>query len=109
MQELVRWCEQGTPIANRKKVFGRLRDIAATLAVLIVLLGTLMLINPRVREDISRMTGDVQSQGWSAPDGPIVMTAERLLTITSDYASDNPFLFSFAVAAAVIFMLMLRT
>ena len=85
------------------------RDLAATLVVLIALFGTLMLIDPRVREQFGQITGEVQGQGWSAPEGPIGSAAEAAVSITSNYASDNPFLFSFAVVAVVIFMLMLRT
>jgi hypothetical protein len=86
-----------------------LKDFAATLALLIVLFGMLMLIDPRVREQFGRLTGEVRSQQWNAPDGPIGNAANAALTITSGYAVDNPFLFSFAVVAVVIFMLMLRT
>jgi hypothetical protein len=35
--------------------------------------------------------------------------ANAALSIGTDYAADNPFLFSFLVAAVVLFMLMLRS
>ena len=85
------------------------RDLAATLVVLIALFGMLMLIDPRVRDQFGQLTGEVQGQGWNSPEGPIGTAAQAAVSITSDYAYDNPFLFSFAVAAVVIFMLMLRT
>ncbi len=41
--------------------------------------------------------------------GPVGNAAYAAMSIGSDYASDNPFLFSFLVVAVVLFMLMLRS
>ena len=87
-------------------VVKKLRDLAATLAVLVVLFGMLMAINPRVRDQFGQMTTSVQG-----PEslGPMQNAAYAAVSIGSDYAADNPFLFSFLVAAVVLFMLMLRS
>jgi ribose/xylose/arabinose/galactoside ABC-type transport system permease subunit len=91
---------------RREVVLKKLRDLAVTLAVLVVLFGMLMAINPRVREQFNEMTRTVQG-----PEslGPVQNAAYAAVSIGSDYAADNPFLFSFLVAAVVLFMLMLRS
>jgi RecA/RadA recombinase len=86
----------------------KLRDLAATLAVLVVLFGTLMVFSPQVRNRAVAMTGDVQSQGWSSSASPVGHMAAAVVAVTSDYAAQNPILFSFLVAAAVLFVLMVR-
>jgi RecA/RadA recombinase len=86
----------------------RLRDLAVTLAVLVVAFGALMAFNPQVRERAVAMTGDLQHQGWRASASPVANTAAAVVAVTSDYASESPILFSFVVAAAVLFMLMVR-
>jgi hypothetical protein len=90
-------------------VFRRLRDLVAALAVLVVVLGILALINPRMRETVGQVTSGVQNQGWSETSAPIETAAHGVVSITSGYAVDNPFLFSFMVAAVVMFLLMVRT
>ena len=91
-----------------KVVWKKVRDLAATLAVLAVLFGMLMAINPRVREKFAQMMstrgGDVNSS-----IGPVSNAAYAAMSIGSDYASDNPYLFSFLVVAVVLFMLMVRS
>jgi hypothetical protein len=89
-------------------VLRRLRDLAATLAVLMVVFGTLMAFNPQVRERAVSMTGDLQHQGWRASASPVGNMAAAVVAVTSDYAAESPILFSFLVAAAVLFMLMVR-
>ena len=84
----------------------KVRDLAATLAVLVLLFAMILAINPRVRERFAEMTANVQS-GESL--GPVQSAASAALSIGSDYASDNPFLFWFVVAAVVLFMLMVRS
>jgi hypothetical protein len=104
---LVAYWKQGTPLAMSKEVVWRkLRDLGATLAVLLVLFGMIMAINPRVHERFAELTTSVQS-GESF--GPVQNAAYAALSIGSDYAADNPFLFSFLVVAVVLFMLMLRS
>jgi len=94
-------------IAMDIKVVGKkARDLAATLAVLAVLFGILMAVNPRVREQFAAMTSRVQSRGSL---GTVQNAAYAAVSIGSDYAADNPFLFAFLVAAVVLFMLMLRS
>ena len=87
----------------------KVRDLAATLAVLAVLFGMLMAINPRVRERFGEMTASVQGRDVNSSVGPVSNAAYAAVSIGSDYAADNPFLFSFLVVAVVLFMLMLRS
>lgn len=90
-------------------MFRRVRDLITALAVLVAVLGILTLINPRVRESVGQVTTGVQSQGWSGASAPIGNAAHGVVSVTSGYAVDNPFLFSFMVAAVVMFLLMVRT
>ena len=87
----------------------RVGDLAATLAVLVVLFGMLMAINPRVRERFGEMTTSMQGGKWDPSAGTVGNAAYAAMSIGSDYAADNPFLFSFLVVAVVLFMLMLRS
>ena len=73
------------------------------------MLGILTLINPRMRESMGQVTSGVQPQGWSQTSAPIETAAHGVLSTTSAYAVDNPYLFSFMVAAVVLFLLMVRT
>ena len=107
------WCDlpsyrkQGTRLAMGKEVvWKKVGDLAATLAVLVVLLGMLMAINPRVRERFAELTSGMQGRESL---GPMQNAAYAAMSIGSDYAADNPYLFSFLVVAAVLFMLMLRS
>ena len=84
----------------------KVRDLAATLGVLVLLFGMLMVINPRVREKFTEMTSSVQGRESL---GPVQNAAYAAMSIGSDYAADNPYLFTFLVVAVVLFMLMLRT
>jgi hypothetical protein len=94
---------------GKKVVFRKVRDLAATLVVLAVLFGMLMAINPRVRERFAEMmTAGVQGHDMNSSIGPVGNAAYAAMSIGSDYAADNPFLFSFLVVAVVLFMLMLR-
>ena len=68
----------------------------------------LMAINPRVRERFSEMMS-AQGRDVNSSIGPVSNAAYAAVSIGSDYASDNPFLFGFLVAAVVLFMLMLRS
>ena len=89
-----------------KVVWKKARDLAATLAVLAVLFGMLMAINPRVREQFSEMTRSMQG---AESMSPVQNAAYAAVSIGSDYAADNPYLFTFLVVAVVLFMLMLRS
>ena len=84
----------------------KIQDLAATLAVLALLFGTIMAFNPRVHERFNEMTANVQGRESL---GPVRNAAYAVMSIGADYASDNPFLFTFTVAAVVLFMLMLRS
>ena len=94
---------------HKKVVLKKVRDLAATLAMLVVLFGLLMAINPRVRERFGEMTMGVQGRDVNASFGPLGNAAYAAMSIGQDYAIDNPILFSFLVVAVVLFMLMLRT
>jgi hypothetical protein len=87
----------------------RFRDVLVTLAVLAVLFGMLVAVNPQVREGMGQMAGEVQSQQWNSTDGTVGGIAEAALSTTSYYASENPILFAFVIVAAVLFVAMLRT
>ena len=96
-------------LAMRTNVVGKkARELAATLAVLALLFGMLMAINPQVRERFGEMTSSMQSGDLHSPMGPVGNAAYAAMSIGSDYAGDNPFLFSFLVVAVILFMLMLR-
>ena len=103
-------CKQGTPLATSEEVvLKKVRDLAATLAVLVVLFGMLMAINPRIRERFGEMTTSVQGRDVNSSLGPLGNAAYAAVSIGQDYAVDNPILFSFLVVAVVLFMMMLRT
>ena len=87
----------------------KVRELAATFAVLVVLFGMLMAINPRVRERFGEMTASVQGRDVNSSLGPLGNAAHAAMSIGQDYAVDNPILFSFLVVAVVLFMMMLRT
>jgi hypothetical protein len=87
-------------------VWRKARDLAATLAVLAVLFAMVMAIDPRVRQRFVELTTRVQGRESL---GPVQNAAYAAVSIGTDYASDNPFLFSFLVVAVVLFMLMLRS
>lgn len=80
-----------------------------TIAVLVALFGMLMAINPRVRERFGEMTMSMQGGNVNSSFGPVGNAATAAMSIGTDYAADNPFLFSFLVVAVVLLMLMLRT
>ncbi len=104
---LLAYWKQGTALAITNDVVWRKgRDVAATLAVLAVLFGMLMAINPRVHERFAELTASVHGR---ESIGPVQNAAYAALSIGADYAADNPVLFSFLVVAAVLFMLMLRS
>ena len=96
-------------LAMRINVVGKkARELAATLAVLALLFAMLMAVNPQVRERFSEMTASMQSGDMNSSVGPVGNAAHAAVSIGSDYAADNPFLFSFLVVAVILFMLMLR-
>lgn len=84
----------------------KLRDVAVTLAVLTVLFGMLLALSPRVHERFAELTSGVQGRESL---GPVQNAAYAAMSIGSDYAAGNPYLFSFLVVAVVLFMLMLRS
>ena len=91
---------------RKEVVLKKVRDLAATLAVLVVLFGMIMAINPRVRERFEELTSGVQGRESL---GPVQNAAYAAMSIGTDYAADNPYLFTFLVVAVVLFMLMLRS
>jgi hypothetical protein len=78
----------------------------ATLAVLAVMFAMIMALNPRVHDRFAELTTGVQGR---EPLGPLQKAAYAAVSIGSDYAAENPYLFSFLVVAALLFMLMLRS
>ena len=102
---------QGTVLATgTNAVWKKVRDLGATLAVLAVLFGMLMAINPRVRERFSEMmAAGVNGRDMNSSIAPVGNAAYAAVSIGTDYASGNPFLFSFLVVAVILFMLMVRS
>ena len=90
-------------------VWRKIRDLGATLAVLAVLFGILMAINPRVRERFSEMMTANVGRDMNSSLGQVGNAAYAAMSIGSDYAAGNPFLFSFLVVAVILFMLMVRS
>lgn len=86
----------------------KLRDLGATVVVLIVLFAMLVLINPRMREQVNQFSQATPAEQWNS-SGPVADVALAVVAVTSDFAADNPFMFAFAIVAAVLFVLMLRT
>jgi hypothetical protein len=102
--------DRGTPIAKSTDVvLKRMREAAVTLLVVGMLFAMLILINPRVRESAGQLGGDVQNQHWEASAAPVGNVAASVISMTSYYAPDNPYLFSFLIVAGVLFVLLLRT
>jgi len=87
----------------------RIRDLAGTLAVLLVLFGVLMSIDPRVRDRAGEFATDIRSDEWSSPRGTLSNIAWSAVAIVTNYAADNTYLFAFLVVAGVLLLLMLRT
>src|SRR5688572_23436479 len=107
MQHLVAPLKQGTLIAkSTDAVLKKFQGLAATLVVLAVLFGMLVSVNPRMRERATEISIGVQNQDWDSSGGPIGNFAEAAFSTTSDYAADNPILFSFVFVAVVLFLLM---
>lgn len=86
----------------------KIRDLAGTTAVLVVVFGVLILINPRVRDRAGQFAGEISGGDWSRPRGAISDVVRPAVDIVSNYASDNTYLFYFFVAAVVLLILMLR-
>ena len=84
----------------------RIRDLAASLAVLLFIFVMLTIISPQVRERVSAGAG---SREWQTSSGAVTHAAVSAFAITSSYAADNTYLFSFLVVAVVMLVLMLRT
>jgi hypothetical protein len=84
----------------------RIRDLAMSIAALLFLFAMLTIISPQVRE---RVSADGGSREWQASSGAVTHAAVSAFAITSSYAADNTYLFSFLVVAVVMFVLMLRT
>jgi hypothetical protein len=98
------------PIAKSTDVvLKRIRSAGPSLLVIGILFALLVVINPRVREQAGQLGGDVQTQNWQASAAPVGHAAASVMSVTSYYASDNPYLFSFVIAAGVLFVLLLRT
>jgi hypothetical protein len=85
----------------------QIRDIAASIAVLLFLFVMLTIISPQVRERVT--AGGAGSREWQASSGAVTHAAVSAFAITSSYAADNTYLFSFLVVATVMFILMFRT
>ena len=91
-----------------KVVWKKVRDLIATVAIFVALFGMLMAVNPRMRERFGELM-TLQSRDVNSSIGPVSNAAYAAMSIGSDYAADNPYLFSFLVVAVVLFMLMLRS
>ena len=85
----------------------RLRDAALSTAVLLVLFGLLIAMNPLVRERFSQFVGG-SSEQWSAP-GRAASTAMANTRVTAGrYATDNSYQVCFVIVAGFLLIFMLR-
>ena len=90
------------------RVRRQIREWAATLVVFVVLFGLLMAISPSVRDRVSNLEmGGAQGHNVNSSLGPATSAASSILSIGTEYARENPILFSFLVVAVVLFRLML--
>jgi hypothetical protein len=86
----------------------RFRDAAGTTAVLLVLFGMLIAINPTVRERVTQFAGG-NADHWFVP-GRIVSDVMVSTSATAfSYAADNSYMVFFLIVAGLLFILMLRT
>ena len=86
----------------------KVRDFGITVVVLTILFGILWLTSPLVREHVTRISGQTQTQGWQSSAGPISNAAMGALAITSGFAGDNPVMFAFMIVAVVLFVFMVK-
>jgi hypothetical protein len=86
----------------------RFRDAALSAAVLLVLFGMLVAVNPTVRERVTQFVGGKSDQ-WFVPgrimSGVMASTSATALS----YAADNSYMVFFLIVAGLLFILMLRT
>jgi len=82
-----------------------MKDVVLTIATLVVLFGTLVSINPRLREQTEQFASHPR---WDAIGGTVTQTLVSGTTIVQGYAGDNTYLFWFLVAACIFVVLMLK-
>lgn len=87
----------------------RLRDVAAGMLALAVLVGALVLTNDRLRQSLDRFSGNISDVRASGPVTSITDAGLGAVRAVADFGADNTFLFAFLVVAAVLVVLMLRT
>jgi hypothetical protein len=98
---------KGTVIAKAHAVHRRLRDAVITVAVLLVLGGTLLTISPALRERVAQVTtGQVNPLQEPRQIVSKEMNASGATAIR--YASNNTYMVVFLIVAGVLFVLMLR-
>ena len=90
---------------ERSRVPRRLKDVVLTIVTLVVLFGTLVSINPRLREQTEQFASHPR---WDAIGGTVAQTVVSGTTIVEGYAGDNTYLFWFLIAACVFVVLMLK-
>ena len=87
----------------------KIRDLVVTLAALFTLFIMLISIDPRLRERAGELTGSVTPHQLDASSHAVTHTVSSMVAVTSWYADDNVYLFSFVIVACVLFVMMLRT
>ena len=83
----------------------RLRDVAGTAAVLLMLFTLLMVFAPKVRE---RVIGGGRGQ-WLEPGRYMSDVMASAGATAMSYTTDHSYMVFFLIVAGVLFLLMLRT
>ena len=91
------------------RVSRRLRDLAAGILAVAVLIAALMVTNDRLRQSVGRFSGDMSDVRASGPVASLTDAAIGAMAVVKDFSADNTFLFAFLVVAAILVVLMLRT
>jgi hypothetical protein len=89
-----------------RRVFG---DALISLGALTVLLITLVSIDPRVSEQMSRYVGTSGSSAMTTIGGQVRHVAMVVFSAARDQSIENAPLMIFALAATVLVLFMLRT
>ena len=89
-----------------RRVFG---DAMISLSALLLLLLTLVTIDPRVRAQMSEIWGSPSSSAVISIRSQVREVSTVVLTAARDHSIDNAPLMIFALAATVLVLFMLRT
>jgi len=94
---------QRTPLKNR------FRDLLIVALALMALLVGSLAMNDRWRHSVTSASQDIHHVTSSPAVTDLSNAATGIVGVVKDFSTDNTFLFSFLVVAAVLVVLMLRT